>query len=115
MSEQNETQRVLSALSALEGLRRVTRGWPSQPMEEALPCAVVQKTGESGVGWRDDLEYLTRLEYTVRVFAALPAQADTLAAGVKSAMEALGYRRVFGWEESDGRVHLRAMRFETCV
>ena len=115
MNGQNETERLLNALGALEGVRRVTRGWPSQPAEDALPTIVVQKTGESGVGWRDDLEYLTKLEYTVRVFAAQAAQADTLARGALQVMEELGYRRAFAWEESDGRVHQRLFRFQGCV
>lgn len=111
MTQTNDIERVVAALSALSGVRRVTRGWPCQRSADTLPCIAVQKTGESGAGWRDDSEYLTKLEYTVRVFAALPEQADALSADAAQAMQALGYSRQFAWEETDGRVHQRLIRF----
>lgn len=115
MSETNEATRIMDALGAIEGVARVTRGWPHQPAQDALPCIVVQKTGEKAVGWRDDLEYLTWREYTVRVFAAQAMQADALDAAVRRTMRALGYGRSFSWEESDGTAHQRLSRYQSCM
>ncbi len=111
MQQQNETERVLLALAGIEGVARVSRGGSALPEDEALPCIIARKTQERGALSADDREYMTMLEYTVKVFARLVSQADELAGEASRVMEALGYRRVLSWEETDGKVHQRLFRF----
>lgn len=115
MSETSDVARVMEALAALDGVRRVTRGWPDQPAGDTLPCAVVQLTGERALGFCDDEEYLVWREYTVRVFARDAATADALELDARRAMRELGYARSFSWEENDGSVHQRLSRYQTCL
>lgn len=113
MSTGQEIQRIIQALSGLEGVRTVTRGWPKQ--EAALPCVAVQLAGERGVSRFDDAAYLTQVEYYVRCFARTYGELDALIQPIQGAMSVLGYERVFAWEESDALVHQRAERYQTTI
>lgn len=108
-----EIERIVEALSGLEGVRTVTRGWPKQ--ETALPCIAVQLASEQGSEYRDDSEYLTELEYYVRVFARTAAEVDGLIPRLRESMDELGYQRGFAWEDADERVHQRVERYKTVI
>ena len=105
-----EADRIGGALAAISSIKCITRGWPAALDSQTLPCVVVQKAGERGVDVRDNREYITELEYYIRVFAATAPQADQVSAAVLQTMEALGYERVFAWEEFTQEVYRADMR-----
>ena len=71
--------------------------------------------GEDAADSRDDGEYLTRLEWYVRVFARKESEQWALCGGVEEAMARLGYRRTFHWEEGMADVRHTAYRFEKTI
>ena len=85
----NEADRISVALSQIDGIASVTRGWPKQ--SALLPCAVVRLEEQGAADMRDGAEYLTRTVYGVRIFASTLSACDALKAPVAAAMEALGY------------------------
>lgn len=95
----SESDQIAEVLTSIDGVKCITRGWPSVMDRETLPCIIVQKAGERGAGRRDDQEYLTEIEYYIRVFARVGAEADRVAAAAQACLLSLGYERVFGWEE----------------
>lgn len=111
MEDQCETERLARGLAEVEGVRCVTRGWPEAFAADTLPCVALQLAGEQGSDFRDGQEYITQREYYVRVFARQTAALDTLAAKVKQRMEALGYARVFLWEDFSAEVKQTVMRY----
>jgi len=99
MSFITEADRIGQALTIVRGVKCVTRGWPTAMDSDTLPCIVVQKAGEKSADRRDDREYLTEVEYYIRVFSKSASEADRVAADALGVVEGLGYERVFGWEE----------------
>lgn len=108
-----ELEAIKDALKALPGVRLVCTGWPKT--FDTLPCVLVQLAGEDGADRRDDGEYLTRLEWYVRVFARKESEQWALCGGVEEAMARLGYRRTFHWEEGMADVRHTAYRFEKTI
>ena len=111
MDGTNEAERIALALSGVQGVKLVTRGWPQRKSE--LPRVAVQLAGERGVERFDDAEYLTELEYYVRTFAQSAAELDALCIRVRECMAGLGYARVFAWETADENACQRAERYQT--
>lgn len=112
MRLKDDTPRILEALRHVEGVT-VTTSWPGAPAGE--PTVLVTLAGDRGTDRRDDREYLTEMEYYVRVFAAKAAGMRRVCAAVHEAMEALGYERVFRWEESGDGFRQTALRYRTYV
>ncbi len=114
MSFVSEADRIGKALAMVEGVKCVTRGWPSAMDEDTLPCIVVQKAGERGADSRDNREYLTEVEYYIRIFARKAGSVDAIAKAAQRELEDLGYERVFTWEAFDGdicRVDMRVRAY----
>ena len=109
MDETAELQRALEALSAIEGLGSITRGWPRR--EAALPCVAVQLGGAQSIDMRDDAPYLTTQILEVRCFSRSSTELDALVTKVKAVMEALGYRREMTWEDFNQEVCQRVERY----
>lgn len=109
----NEAEAIRAALSGIEGVRQVTRGWPKKV--DALPCIAVSKAADTPVDFRDDGEYLAELEYYIRVFADSAQQADAIAAQADGAMQALGYVRTFSYDDDDEKTRVAAMRYRKIV
>ena len=108
-----ELDAIKDVLKALPGVRLVCTGWPQT--FDTLPCVLVQLAGEDGADRRDDGEYLTRLEWYVRVFSRKESEQCALCDLVEEAMEQLGYRRTFRWEEGMTELHHTAYRFEKTI
>lgn len=108
-----ELDAVKEALKALPGVRLVYTNWPKT--FDTLPCVLVQLAGEDAADCRDDGEYLTRLEWYVRVFSRKESEQWTLCGRVEEAMKRLHYRRTFRWEEGMTEVHHTAYRFEKTI
>ncbi|MDD3410517.1 MAG: hypothetical protein PHY12_06875 [Eubacteriales bacterium] len=100
---------ILSALRALEGVKLVATNWPKAL--DTTPCVLLMQAGESAADYRDDAEYLTEIEWYVRVFCKKDEQQRTLCRAVHEAMEALGYRRTFRWDEGAADVRQTVFRF----
>lgn len=109
----NEAEQIKNALRGVEGVKSVTRGWPASL--EAMPCIAIAKAADTPVEYRDDMEYLTELEYYVRIFSQTVEAADAIAPEVETQMESLGYRRVFDSDEDDGETRIQAMRYRKYV
>lgn len=110
MTLKDDAPRILDALRQVEGIT-VTTAWPKE--EPTRPVVLLTLAGDTPADHRDDQEYLTELEYYVRVFAAKAADMRRICAAVQDAMEALGYRRTFRWEEpgEDGGWRQTALRY----
>ena len=104
----NESTRIAAALAQIPDVACVTRGWPKQ--NARLPCIAVGLEDARPADTRDNAVYLTRQQYSVRVFAAAMSACDALRDTVVPAMEALGYtlERVM---EADGETAQQTMLF----
>ena len=111
----NEAEEIREALSHIEGVKRVTRGWPKEFTDHTLPCIAVTKAADTPVEFRDDKEYAAELEYYVRIFALRFAQSDAIAPQVDEQMEALGYTRTFSYDDDDAQIRQQAMRYRKYV
>lgn len=105
----NEAEAIRERLSALDGVARVTRGWP-RGMEK-LPAIAVTKAADTPVVFRDDRAHVAELEYYVRIFAHRAQQTDALAEAVDAAMEEMGYTRTFSYDGDDVDVRMAALRY----
>lgn len=105
----DETPRITAALEQIEGLR-VATAWPKECPEE--PVALVTLAGERAAARRDDREYLTEMEYYVRVFTASSGDMRRLCAAVDEALEGLGYARTLRWEEDGEGWRQTAARYK---
>lgn len=105
----NETDRIIQAVAAIEGVRSVTRGWPKQDAQ--LPCVALQLLERSAADTRDNDVYLTRSRYLIRVFGPTLSACDALKDEIVSAMGALHYtlERV---QETDHETAQLRMTFE---
>lgn len=108
MEHINEAARIIDALKQIPGLT-VTRGWPKSFAK--LPCAAVALASDAIADRRDDIRYLTELEYYLRLFGDNQLQVDTALPQINAAMEQLGYERSFLWEESDGEIRQICLRY----
>lgn len=108
-----ELEAVKDALKAQQGVRLVCTSWPKT--FDTLPCVLILTAGEEAGDFRDDGEYLTRLEWYVRVFSRKESEQCALCDLVEEAMEQLGYRRTFRWEEGMTELHHTAYRFEKTI
>ena len=73
----NEAEAICARLSTLDGVQRVTRGWPASFAR--LPCIAVSKAADMPVAFADDGERIAQLEYYIRIFTSGAQQADMLA------------------------------------
>lgn len=111
----NEADALRKALSQIEGVKSVTRGWPRSLASANLPCIAIQKAAETPADYRDDRERVTELEYYIRIFADQFAQVDAIAPAVYDKMEALGYQRTMTYDADDSRVRICHMRYRKYV
>jgi hypothetical protein len=99
----------VAALGAIPDVAKAHRGWPKS--FEQLPCIAVSEAGNAPADFRDDAEYMTELEYFIRVFAARAEQTDTISSAVEDAMLGLGYTRSFSWDDDSADVRQKALRY----
>ena len=97
MALKSDPAAVARALTKIDGVKTVTRGWPKKP--DALPCIAVALSGESTAMACDDASYLTEVEYYIRVFAQKRTECDRIANEADDVLAALGYTRTFAWED----------------
>ena len=109
----SEAEAICTRLGALEGVKRVTRGWPRHMQQ--LPCIAVTKAADTPAAFRDDREHVAQLEYYIRIFADRAQLADELAQRVDSAMEDMGYVRTFSYDGDDAAVRMAALRYRKYV
>lgn len=104
-----ERERVKAALRALSGVTVVATNWITA--NDALPCIVLLLASEEAADHRDDTEYLTEVEWYVRVFGTKEAPHRALCARMRAAMEGLGYKRTFCWDEGAATMRQTVYRF----
>ena len=106
----DDGQRIVETLQAMEGIQFVTTMRPST--FDTLPCVLVTLAGERGIDWRDGEEFLTEVEYLIRVFTSSEEEMRTVCAAVFDTMIELGYTRVLRWEEDEMGMRQTAFRFK---
>lgn len=104
---------IKTALRGIDGVLLVATAWPKN--FDTLPCIIIQLASEQGVDNRDDHEYLTEIEWYVRVFSNREGISLHLASEVKTAMENLGYVRTFRHDEGAADVRQTVFRFAKTV
>jgi len=95
----------------ISGVKAVFPDWPETWQE--LPCVAVTESANQSAEYRDDEEYITELEYYVRVFARISEDRAAVSSAVDDTMRTLGYKRTFAWEEpgNEGGVRQKAIRY----
>lgn len=110
MALKNDAGRILGALKQVPGVASVTRGWPKQSAK--LPCVLVGLAADVAEDYRDDEEYLTSLEYDVRIFSRTSDDSDAVSDGVDDAMRRLGYRRTLRYEDYGEDIRMVVLRYK---
>lgn len=105
----DDTARILEALRGIPDVTVATK-WPVEVIGQ--PVLLVTLAGDKAVDYRDNRAYLCELEYYVRVFAARGEDMRNAASAAHEAMEALGYTKVFRWEESGEDAHQTVFRYK---
>ena len=100
---------VASAMEAVAGVKRVTRGWPKR--FENLPCIAVQQITATHHDYRDDVPYVEMIEVDVRVFFIRVEDGDAILPQVDDTMGGLGYTRVLFCPDDSEEVRMRLMRY----
>lgn len=113
MKTEGENRRIQRALSSVEALQTICYGYP--PQRAARPCATFLLAGENAADVRDGQTYLTEKEYYVRCHARRMEELEELAPQIEAAMESVGYRRSFAWEESDEEGLTRVERYRAWI
>lgn len=108
-----ELGRVKAALRSIQGALQVYTNWPKS--FDALPCVLLTQAGESPADFRDDAEYLTEIEWYVRVFGSQETPHRAICKAVQETMTALGYQRTFRWDEGAADVRQTVFRFITTI
>ncbi len=106
----NEAPLIVAGLGQIPGVAAAHRGWPKD--FESLPCIAVTEAGNAPADSRDDREYLTELEYYVRVFAVKAEQIDAIASAVEDTMLGLNYTRTFCWDDDSADIRQKVMRYK---
>ena len=110
MALKNDAGRILTALREVPDVASVTRGWPRQ--DAKLPCVLVGLAADAAEDYRDDEEYLTSLEYDVRIFSRTSDDSDAVSDAVDDAMRALGYRRGMRYEDYGEDIRMVVLRYK---
>lgn len=97
----NELKAICTALEAMPGIQKATRGWPQA--DETLPCAVVRELANTPI-YYGDTPYATDIEIQVSVYAATDDDKDAAADDVDTCMTGMHYARVSVWDD-DGEVN----------
>jgi len=105
--------KIKDALEGIPGLKSLSSSWPDD--KTAYPAIVVDLASDLHVAFYNDRPYLTELQYYVRLFARNKDDLRRLLAEVDTRMEAIGYERVFRFEQNDANVKQWVTRYLTTV
>lgn len=110
MPLKNDAPQIIAALATIPDVKAAHRGWPKNL--ETFPSIVLTEAGNAPADYRDDAEYLTELEYYIRIFAVKAEQIDAIANAVEDEMRGLGYTRTFCWEDDSAEIRQKVMRYK---
>ncbi len=105
----DDKPRILAALAAIPGLADALPAWPQDWAR--LPCITVSEASNRPADQRDDREYITKLEYYVRVFSARAEELARIADAADDVMLGLGYTRTMVYDDDNPDVRQKAMRY----
>ena len=105
--------KIKDALEDIPGLQSLSSSWPND--ETAFPAIVVDLASDQTADRRDDQPYLVELQYYVRLFARSKDELRQLMPAVDTRMAAIGYERVFRFEQNDANVKQWVTRYVTTV
>jgi len=111
MALHDDKPRIIAALSGIPGLARALPAWPDD--WAALPCIVVSEAANRPVDYRDGLVRITEVEYLLRVFANRAAEQADMVSAAHGVMGQLGYERTMVWDDDQGEVRHKVMRYKT--
>lgn len=101
--------RIRASFLEIPGVQRVLPAWPED--WTLLPTIVITEAGNAPADRRDDREYVTELEYYIRVFAARTAEIAEISSAVDDAMVGLGYERTMSWEDDGAEARQKVLRY----
>lgn len=112
MSMTDDAPRIAEALRKIDGIT-VTTAWPKEKPNKTV--VLVTLAGDRPVDWRDNKEYLTELEYYVRVFTAKADEMRRVCGMVHKNMEELGYEKSFRWEDEGQDMRQTTLRYKITI
>ena len=105
--------KIKDALEGIPGLKSLSSSWPDDTT--AFPAIVVDLASDQTADRRDDRPYLTELQYYVRLFARNKDDLRRMLTETDARMAAIGYERVFRFEQNDANVKQWVTRYLTTV
>jgi hypothetical protein len=105
--------KIKDALEGIPGLKSLSSSWPDDTT--AFPAIVVDLAAEQTTRWYNDRPYLTELQYYVRLFARNKDDLRRMLTETDTRMAAIGYERVFRFEQNDANVKQWVTRYLTTV
>jgi len=109
MALRDDKPRVIEALRTLPDVKAVLDAWPERV--SVLPTIIVEEARNSPADRRDDREYLTRLEYYIRIFTKHAKERSSLASAADDLLLTLGYERNFNHETGESGMCVKHMRY----
>ena len=110
MALKSDMPGLLEGLKQIQGVLRVTQGWPSD--FEVTPCIAVEEASNVPHAFADDREHTTEIEYYIRVFAYQAAEKDEIASQVDDFMVERGYTRTLTYDDNNFEVRQKALRYK---
>lgn len=110
MAYKNHAEEILDIVEAISQVKSVTRGWPADFSK--LPCIAVSEAGNAPERYYADKEYLSKVEYYVRIFSKNTSLSDTIAAQVDALLTEQDWERTFAYEDDNPEVRQKIMRYK---
>lgn len=107
----DDKARIRAELLLIPGVARALLSWPED--WEQLPTIVISEASNRPWDNRDDQEYITELEYYIRVFADKASEIVEISSAVDDKMVELGYERHMTYEDDSAEVRQKALRYRT--
>jgi hypothetical protein len=113
MALHDDKPRVIEALRTIKDVKAVLDAWPEKVAD--LPTIIVEEARNMPASHGDDREYLTQLEYYIRIFTKQPKQRSIIASQVEVRMLALGYSRSLAHESGASGERVKHMRYKCYI
>jgi len=113
MALYTEIPLLIGLFQAIEGVARVTEGWPLD--FKKLPCIAIEEASNIPARFADDAEYMTEIEYYIRVFTLKSEERRTMADAVDDIMTGQGYTRSFAYDSNEPDIRYKALRYNKTI
>lgn len=108
----DDKPRIIASLKKIPGISNVVPAFPREFTKR--PIIAITEAANRPVQFRDDREYLTQLQYMVRVFAHTEEEISRISSHVEDIMTiTLDYVRVGCWQDDSGQTRQRVITYST--